>query len=190
MNDWINERTNEWFNWWMDGRTDEWMDGWMDEEWLNWQWHPAGYREQIQVVARRGVESLNPEPPDYKTRTGLFKAELRKPRVTAKCEFRYESLKSKLSLIIFVYNLTIGCSKTNRENYRRKCFWTKNKTKQKTNTGLKFNPGFALIGLRTTGSCALNRSAKLSPVLPFVTLSYFTSFSWARQYEKLERINP
>ena len=42
---------------------------------------PAGNQEQIQVVARRGGESLNPEPPDYKTRAELFNAGLRKPRV-------------------------------------------------------------------------------------------------------------
>ena len=33
----------------------------------------------------------------------------------------------------------------NRENYPRKCFWKKEKP------GLKFNPGSALISLRTTG---------------------------------------
>ena len=31
-------------------------------------------------------------------------------------------LKSKFSLILLVYNLVIGCSKKNRENYVRKCF--------------------------------------------------------------------
>ena len=42
----------------------------------------------------------------------------------------------------------IGCSKKNRENYPGKCFGTKEEE-----TGLRFNPGLALIGLRTTGPC-------------------------------------
>ena len=53
---------------------------------------------------------------------GLFEAGLRYPRVGAKFEFKYESLKSKPSLILFPYNLMIGYSKKNRENYPRKCF--------------------------------------------------------------------
>ena len=51
-------------------------------------------------------------------------AGLRQPRVSAKFEFRYESLKHKFSFILFVYNLMIGCSKKNWDNYPRKCFWT------------------------------------------------------------------
>ena len=41
----------------------------------------------------------------------------------------------------------IGYSKKNRENFPRKCF-----DEKKKRPGLKFNPGLALIGLRTTGS--------------------------------------
>ena len=41
----------------------------------------------------------------------------------------------------------IGYSKTNTENCPRKCF-----DEKKKRPGLKFNPGLALIGLRTTGS--------------------------------------
>ena len=40
----------------------------------------------------------------------------------------------------------IGCCKKKRENYPGKCFEQKKKK-----LGLKFNPGLALIGLRTTG---------------------------------------
>ena len=40
----------------------------------------------------------------------------------------------------------IGCSKENRGNYPGKCFGTKEEE-----TGLRFNPGLALIGLPTTG---------------------------------------
>ena len=43
-------------------------------------------------------------------RAGLFKAGLRYPTVSAKFEFRYESLKIKFSLIPFVSKLMIGCS--------------------------------------------------------------------------------
>ena len=40
------------------------------------------------------------------------------PGVSAKFELRYESLKSKFSSILFAYNLILGYSKVNRENYR------------------------------------------------------------------------
>ena len=53
---------------------------------------------------------------------GLFEAGLRYPRVSTKFELKYESLKNKSSLILFTYNLMIGYSKKNRENYPRKCF--------------------------------------------------------------------
>ena len=55
-------------------------------------------------------------------------------RVSAKFEFRYESLNSKFNLILFVYNLMIRCSKKNRVNYPRKYCWRKEK-----DTPLKFN---------------------------------------------------
>ena len=42
--------------------------------------------------------------------------------VRAKFEFRHESLKSKVSFILFPCNLMIGCSKKNRENNPIKCF--------------------------------------------------------------------
>ena len=50
--------------------------------------------------------------------------------VRAKFEFRYESLKSKFSFILFPCNLMIGFSKKNRENNPIKCFWTKEKETQ------------------------------------------------------------
>ena len=51
----------------------------------------------------------------------LFEAGLRQPRVITKFELGYENLKSKFSLILFAYNLMIGHSKKNRENYLREC---------------------------------------------------------------------
>ena len=49
------------------------------------------------------------------------------PRVCAKFEFRYASLKRKLSFILFVHNLVIGCwAKKNRENYPENA-WNKRK---------------------------------------------------------------
>jgi len=60
----------------------------------------------------------------------LFNAGLRKPRVSAKFEFRYESLKSKFSFILFAHKLMIGCSKKNGENYPGKCFQTNEKEAQ------------------------------------------------------------
>ena len=43
---------------------------------------------------------------------------------------QYESLKSKFSLIHFVYNFMTGSSTKNGQNYLRKCFWTKEKQTQ------------------------------------------------------------
>ena len=45
------------------------------------------------------------------------RGELFKTGFSAKFEFRSDILKRKLSLICFVYNLIIGCSKMKRENY-------------------------------------------------------------------------
>ena len=63
--------------------------------------------------------SMNTVMDTFYARAGLFKAGLRKPRVTAKFEVRYESLKSKFSLILFNYNLMTGYFKKNIENYPR-----------------------------------------------------------------------
>ena len=50
--------------------------------------------------------------------------------------------------ILSVYNLMIGYSKKNRENYARRCFSTKEKE-----TGWKFNSRLAMIGHQTTAPC-------------------------------------
>ena len=55
-----------------------------------------------------------------------------------------ESFKSKFTLILFVHNLMIGYSKKNREIVRENAFKEKKKRRW-----LKFNPGLALIRLRT-----------------------------------------
>ena len=52
----------------------------------------------------------------------LFKAGLKKPRVSARFEFRFENLKSISVLILSVYMLMFGSSKHNKENYPRKYF--------------------------------------------------------------------
>ena len=56
------------------------------------------------------------------TWAGLFEVGLRLPTVSAKFGLGYEGLKSKFSLILFAYNLMIGYSKKNRENYPREFF--------------------------------------------------------------------
>ena len=61
-----------------------------------------------------------------------------------------EKLKSKISVIIFVYSLMIGWPKKNREIIRENAF---EQTKRKP--WLNFNPGLALFGLRTTGPSTL-----------------------------------
>ena len=75
----------------------------------------------------------------------MFEAGLSKPRVSAKFELGYDSLKRKFSLILFGHNLMIGYSKKNRENYPIVC------DKKEKKPELKFNPGLAITGVRTTG---------------------------------------
>ena len=60
-----------------------------------------------------------PKIPNYTPGPGCSK----QARVSTKFEFRYESLKSKFSWIIFTYNLVTGYSEKSAENYPRKCFW-------------------------------------------------------------------
>ena len=59
-----------------------------------------------------------------------------------KFELRYESLKSKFSLIHFAYNLMTGYSKKNRKIIRESAF-----DKKEKKPGLKFDPGLGLIGI-------------------------------------------
>ena len=67
-----------------------------------------------------------------------------------KFELRYESLKSKSSLILFAYNLMIGYSKRIEKIIRESAF-----DEKKKKPGLKFNPRLASTGLRTTGARSL-----------------------------------
>ena len=56
--------------------------------------------------------------------------------VSARVEFRFESLRSSSVLIRFVYKLMIGSSKNDTYNYLRKCFWT-----QERKPGWNLTPG-------------------------------------------------
>ena len=86
----------------------------------------------------------------------LFKAGLRLPSVSARSEFRFESLKSISVLILFVYKLMIGSFKNNRENYPRKCLWTQEKeTRVNFNTELSAN--------RPSNNWALTYIQRLKP---------------------------
>ena len=64
----------------------------------------------------------------------------------SKFEFRYESLKSKFSLILFVNNLGLATLKRIEKIVGENAFDEKKKRPR-----LKFNPGLALISLQTTG---------------------------------------
>ena len=64
--------------------------------------------------------------------------------VIAKFEHKYESLKSKFSLILFAYNL--DTLKRIKKIIRESAFDSKKKK-----PGLKFNLRLALTGVRTTG---------------------------------------
>ena len=60
---------------------------------------------------------------NFKVWARLFKAELRKPRVSEKFEFRdMKAKKNKFRLILFVYNLVIECSVKNRKRFSKKMF--------------------------------------------------------------------
>ena len=62
-------------------------------------------------------------------------------------------MTSKFSFILSVNNLMIWCSKRREEITLENTFEQKKKQ-----PGLKFNPGLALIGLRTTGPWTIERS--------------------------------
>ena len=60
-------------------------------------------------------------------RAWLFKAELRYPRVSARFEFRFESLESISGVILFVYKLMIESSKITEKIIRDNAFEHKKK---------------------------------------------------------------
>ena len=91
--------------------------------------------------------------------------------ISAKFELRYESLKSKFSLILFAYNLMIGYPKKTRETIPESAF-----DKKKKKPGLKFNPGLALTGVRTTGSQALNQIITVTKITMFKFSPLCSSF--------------
>ena len=125
----------------------------------------------LKVLGRKVIATDYPVKPLLNTWAGLFKAGLRQPRVSAKFEFRYERWNSKFRLIVFAYNLIIACSGQNRENNLVKCFWTKEKKNR-----VKFSPGSALIGLRTTGPRMIS-----FPTLSNNSIHYFPTLclSWS-----------
>ena len=69
----------------------------------------------------------------------------------AKFEFRYESLRSKISIILFVYNLMF-------ENYTGKCLQT--------------------TGRRATWMCDLLLSAEINPALQSLKVNYDPTDPW------------
>ena len=78
--------------------------------------------------------------------TGLFEAGLRYPRVSARFEFKYESLKSKFSLISLPTIWWLDTLKTIKKIIRESAFDSKKKKPE-----LKFNLRLALTGVRMTG---------------------------------------
>ena len=86
------------------------------------------------------------------TWAGLFEAGSRQPSVSVTFELRYESLKSRFSLILFAYNLMIGYSKKLEKVIflrKRICI------QRKRNPVQNYNPGLALPGIRKTGPWTL-----------------------------------
>ena len=76
------------------------------------------------------------------------------PRVSAKFDLSYKSLKRKFNLILFAYSLMIGYSTKRIEKIVRESAVDKNKKKP----GLKFNPWLVLTGVRTTGPRKENKN--------------------------------
>ena len=108
------------------------------------------------------------------TWTGLLKAGLRWPRISLKFEFRYDSLKSKFSWILFVYNLVTGYSKKNGENYPLKYFWKKK-------PGLKSNHGLVLISLWATGPWVKKVKAEESFSVGVVFTAGWAPHAWGKR---------
>ena len=77
----------------------------------------------------------------------------------------------------------IGSSKNNRENYPRKCFDHKKKK-----PGLNLTPGFALIGLRTTGPWCKVAFLLIRPIVVFSPFSLPSLLSITRFYILFEQI--
>ena len=59
-------------------------------------------------------------------------------------------------LILFAYNLMMGYPKKKIEKIIQES--TFNKKKKKKKAGLKFNPGLALTGVRTTGPSLISKT--------------------------------
>ena len=57
----------------------------------------------------------------FRTQGRVVQSWVKITQVSARFEFRFETLKSILVLILFVQKLMIGSSKSYRENYPRKC---------------------------------------------------------------------
>ena len=119
------------------------------------------YRALILIVM--GMESEIPGP-------GCSNR-VKKTESCVKFEFRYESLRSKISIILFVYNLMF-------ENYTGKCFWIKEKE-----TWVKIWPWVSTNGLQTTGRratwiCDLLLSAEINPALQSLKVNYDGKDPW------------
>ena len=67
-----------------------------------------------------------------------------------KSVFRSGNLKRRFSLILFVYNLMMGCTKKYRENCLKRHL-----SEEIKKPGFKFNPELVLMAFRTTGPCSL-----------------------------------
>ena len=96
------------------------------------------------------------------------------------------------ALFFFVYNLMIGCSKKNRENYQPENAFEQKKKKPR----IKFNPGLAIIGLWITGprppcdSLTCSSSSSVPRILPTSytrhTLSSVPAWFWGRNSKNAE----
>ena len=66
-----------------------------------------------------------------------------------KSVFRSGNFKRRFTLIIFVYNLMMGCTKS-----IEKIVLKRHLSEEIKKPGFKFNPEFVLMAFRTTGPCS------------------------------------
>ena len=111
------------------------------------------------------------------------------PWVSAGFEYSYKSLKSKFSLILFVYNLMIGCSKENGANYPKKYGREKGKMlASEASSSVGLGRGKERRSLRHPLTSSDYRSARFdrSPTFFPAHANFFSFFPWPRlHYQEL-----
>ena len=103
--------------------------------------------------------------------------------VSGEFEYSYKSLKSKFSLILFVYNLMIGCSKENGANYPKKYGGENGKMlASEASSSIGLGRGKEWRSFRHPLTSSDYRSARFARRLFFPRKPIFSSFSLVPGY--------